>query len=105
MKAIALLVTVGFAAQVHAAEPPASDYGSRADANTPGRVVKLDAGTRNVNVHDGETVHFILDDRRIDWNFNTRTREAVLDLKTLAPEGMDVGNVRIWVLANPIYQG
>lgn len=105
MKAIALLATLGFAVQVHAAEPPASDYGSRAEANAPGRLVKLKPTTRNVNVYDGETVHFILDDRRVDWNFNTRTREAVLDLKTIAPEGVDVGNVRIWVLANPIYQG
>jgi len=105
MKAIALFLALGLAAHVQAAEAPASDYGSRADAHAPGRLIELKADTRNVNVHDGETVHFILGEQRIDWNFNTRTREAVLDLKTLAPEGVEVGNVRIWVLANPIYEG
>ena len=50
MKAIALLLSLGFAAQVSAAEPPASDYGSRADATAPGRLVKLKADTRNIHV-------------------------------------------------------
>lgn len=105
MKAIALLVSLGFAAQVCAAAPSASDYGSPATPEAPGRLVKVKADTRNINVYDGETVHFVLDDQRIGWNFNTRTREAVLDLETIAPAGTAVGKVRIWVLPNPIYQG
>ena len=105
MKTIALLVSLCFTTLASAAEAPASDYGTRAATSAPGREITLKPGTKNVNVFDGETVHFNVDGKRIDWNFNSRTREAVLDLNTLAPDQIPAGAVRVWVLANPIYQG
>lgn len=103
MKALPLLFSLTLAACAHAADNPAADYGTPAAATSSARQVDIKPGTRNVNVYDGETVQFVVDGKRIGWNFNTRTREAVLDLNTIAPELVQQGAVRVWVLPNPIY--
>lgn len=103
MKTPILLLPLLIAASAAAADGTPSDYGSPAGASSPGRSIWLDPGARHVNVDDGETVHFLVGDKRIDWNFNIRTREAVFDLQTIAPIGVEVNGVRVWVQPNPLY--
>lgn len=105
MKAITLFSLSLLTAHVNAAEPQARDFGMPVSAKISGRKIEIKSDTRHVNVFDGETVHFLIDGKQFDWHFNTRTREAVLDLKTIVPSDLKVGDVRVWVMPNPIYQG
>ncbi|WP_169444606.1 CzcE family metal-binding protein [Massilia niastensis] len=106
MKATALLLSLALSASAYAGDgvaPAPSDYGTRADAGAPGRHIVVKPGARGIHVHDGETVHFEVNGKQFDWNFNTRTREAVLDLSTIAPDDVQVEGVRIFVMRDPTY--
>lgn len=105
MRTLALLALLFAAGYAQAADRSASDYGAPATALADGRSIEIAPTQRNVNVSDGETVHFLVDGKRFDWTFNMRTTESVLELKTIAPPGLKVDGIRVWVRPNSLYQG
>lgn len=82
----------------HAADQSrAAAYGVAAPDHSAGRTIEIKAGTRWVNVTNGETVTFVTEGRRFTFHFQTYPYAQIVDLATLAPEGMAVAPVRVYV--------
>lgn len=80
-----------------------ADFGSVVAAASRTRVINLSASTKYVNVTDGETVTFVQGDTSFTWNFSTFSSLNVFKLSRIAPEGMHVEMVTVYVAANPLY--
>jgi hypothetical protein len=65
----------------------ASLFGDPAPASTAGRIIKIDANTRYVNVAEGETVQFVAaNGQSATWTFNSPFRRQV-KLQEIMPTG------------------
>jgi hypothetical protein len=87
-----------------------SDYGSPAEADSVGRIVRLANGSHWVNVAYGESVQFIVksqdgSDRSFAWRFNVAPNMSHVDLSDVAPADLPVHGVRVFVAADPRYTG
>jgi hypothetical protein len=69
------------------------------------RNIAVGAGTRYVNVVNGETVTFTVDGQRFTYAFNAWDTINSIDLAAIAPKGVKVPPVRVYIAANPAYQG
>ncbi|NYE62766.1 hypothetical protein FHW58_003985 [Duganella sp. 1224] len=83
----------------------AADFGQTVDQRFSQRTVNLDAGTRYVNVTDGETVDFVQNGKHFTFHFDTYPNVTEVDLKNIAPAGFDAGAVEVYVASNPLYRG
>lgn len=104
--ALALLcATLAFSA--HAAGPAgnAADYGAPAAPSAATRSITVDSTTRHINVMRGETVTIIRDGQRFSWQVDTYSNRTRFALAEIAPEGMMVDGVIVYVAANPLYAG
>lgn len=95
-----------FAGAVHAADThDAAWYGVAAPDHVAQRKIEIKADTRWVNVTNGETVTFVADGQRFTFHFQTYPSTQVVDLSTLAPAGVSVKPVRVYVAESPENRG
>jgi len=80
-------------------------YGSAASAAAAQRQIDVSASTKWINVVNGETVRFNVDGQSFVWNFGTLRGETSFDLSAIAPKGLHVPMVRVYVASNPLYHG
>jgi phosphate-selective porin len=103
--------TIFVAATLLAGAASAAPYtGTSADygvATTSGaeRTVVVKPGTKYINVDDGETVQFEVNGQTFDWHFDTFKGESSFKLSEIAPKGVTVGDVQVYVAADPLYRG
>ena len=76
-----------------------------AKLNLADREITIKPGTKWVNVNNGETVAFSVSGKTFTWHFDTLPAEDQFRLQTIAPEGVDVGAVTVYVASNPLYRG
>ncbi|RXZ36862.1 hypothetical protein D9O50_10440 [Oxalobacteraceae bacterium CAVE-383] len=90
-------------AQAAAPAGTAAGYGNSVAADTYGRQITISPQTKWVNVTDGETVKFDVNGKTFAWNVDTFSNDTVFDLAKIAPAGIEVNNVRVYVAPNPLY--
>jgi hypothetical protein len=77
-----------------------SDYGGEATARAADYRISLTAATRWVNVNNGDTVQFEAGGKEFTWHFRTFKGAKIFNLALIAPTGMAVGAVRVFVAQN-----
>lgn len=82
-----------------------TNYGSAANSGFADRVVTIKPGTKWVNVNNGETVEFNINGNTFTWHFDTLHAEDQFELEKIAPQGVGVGAVTVYVASNPLYRG
>jgi hypothetical protein len=85
-------------------------YGTPADPDSVGRIVRLGSGSHWVNVAYGESVKFIVkseegSERSFAWRFNVEPNTSHVDLSEVAPADLPVHDVRVFVAPDPRYSG
>lgn len=75
----------------------ASYYGSTAAVKTADRTIVIKPNTRWVNVKNGETVTFASGDQNFTFHFDTYPQTQVVKLDAIAPAGVNVAPVRVYV--------
>ncbi|MFZ4877724.1 CzcE family metal-binding protein [Janthinobacterium sp. Mn2066] len=105
--AIAALSSIMLAPAAQAQSPTGgpADYGMQVAPDTPARVVNIDATTTYVNVEDGETVKFNVDGKSFVWHFDTYPETFSVKLSRLAPAGIAIKGVTVYIDGNPLYLG
>ncbi|TFW20224.1 CzcE family metal-binding protein [Duganella callida] len=102
--AAAILAAAG-SAQASINPNPKAQLGMAAVAASADRHITIGAGTRWVNVNNGDTVEFTVNGKSFTWHFDTLRAEEAFDLAKIAPEGVDAGKVTVYVASNPLYRG
>jgi len=74
-------------------------------AANQGRTVVIDAKTRYVNVADGDTVRFESGGQSFTFTFDAWNSVNSVDLAAIAPAGVSVPKVRVYIAQNPLYVG
>lgn len=94
-----LFLCTTFAADVQAQGPTGTkaDYGGEAPARTADYRITITAATRWVNVNNGDTVQFDVGGKAFTWHFRTFKGAKIFKLSLIAPAGMAVGDVRVFV--------
>jgi hypothetical protein len=82
-----------------------SAYGMPANAATGDRQITINANTKSINVQDGDTVAFNVNGKTFTYHFDTLRTEDRFELSHIAPAGVDVGQVEVYVASNPLYRG
>jgi hypothetical protein len=83
-----------------------ADYGAPAAASAPvAQRIVLTAATKSVNVNNGDTVEFVIDGKTFRWHFDTFNNETNFKLAKIAPAGVAVDGVIVYVGPNPTYRG
>jgi plastocyanin len=100
--AAALIAATG-AAQAATSQPAA--YGMAANSSAADRQITINANTKSVNVDNGDTVAFNVNGKTFTYHFDTLRPEDRFDLARIAPTGIDVGTVKVYVASNPLYRG
>ena len=90
--ATAIIASTG---AVHAATSQPAAYGMAAENAYADRQITITADTKWVNVNG----------KIFTWHFDTLRAEDRFDLTKIAPAGMDVGMVTVYVASNPLYRG
>ena len=105
---VALALSASFSAFATPASAPAAvnpaDFGAPARIEAAERTIAITPATRSVNVTNGETVAFVVGDKRFAFSFVTYPYTQSVALATLAPAGVDVRDVRVYVAPSPLYQ-
>jgi endonuclease YncB( thermonuclease family) len=81
------------------------EFGMATPAGSADRHVVIKPGAKWVNVDDGDTVEFNVEGKSFTWHFDTLHGESAFELSKIAPEGIDVSKVIVYVGANPLYRG
>jgi len=102
--AAAITVTVATGA-AQASVNPHPQFGMATQAGNADRHITINAGTKWVNVNNGDTVTFDIDGKSFTWHFDTLHSEEAFDLSKIAPEGVAAGMVTVYVASNPLYRG
>lgn len=108
-RTLALTIAAGaaFAAGTAGAMPRPQapmDYGRVIMSDTADRDVVVDASTRWVNVTNGQTVRFNVGGRQFTFAFDAWPSAGSVPLSVIAPKGVTVPDVRVYIAANPLYQ-
>lgn len=93
------------ASGAYAATVNTKEFGMATAAANADRHVVIKADTKWVNIDDGDTVKFDVNGNSFTWHFDTLRGESAFELSKIAPEGVDVGKVIVYVGANPLYRG
>jgi hypothetical protein len=91
------LAALSAGAQAADAAHDASYYGGAATANAAERTIVVKPGARWVNVKNGETVAFVVGDQRFAYHFETYPQTQVVTLDRIAPAGVQVAPVRVYI--------
>lgn len=100
-----LLSSISLTSGAHGVGPTLSsaDYGTAVMNDSADRTINLDT-VKAINVTNGETVRFTSAGKSFSWHFST-FNDAPFDLAAIAPKGVDVKNVRVYVSADPAVSG
>jgi hypothetical protein len=80
------------------------DAGRVVMSDTADRDVAVDASTRWVNVTNGQTVRFTVGGQRFTFAFDAWPTTDSVPLSAIAPKGVTVPDVRVYIAPNPLYQ-
>ena len=85
-------------------------YGTPAETDSVGQIVRLTGGARSVNVAYGETVKFIVNgdngsERSFAWRFDVSPVLTRINLSDVAPADLPVQDVRVFVAPDARYRG
>jgi hypothetical protein len=94
-----------FTGAAHAAVNPNPQFGMAESNASADRQVTINANTKSVNVNNGDTVAFNVNGKTFTWHFDTLHAEEAFSLAKIAPAGIDLGNVTVYVGSNPLYRG
>jgi len=83
----------------------AADYGSAVADSAATEAIEVTQGTKYVNVNNGDTVHFVSNGKSFTWHFETFPSTTSIDLSAIAPKDLHVSGVRVYIGANPLFQG
>ncbi len=100
---IAAILLASLTSAAHAGAKPGA-YGDAANNASAERTIALTPGTKWVNVTDGEVVRFSKDGRTFACHFST-LNDSSFDLSAIAPAGVDVKGVRVYVANDPALGG
>jgi len=103
--AAAIATTASGAAYATTTATGTKDFGMATAAAAADHHVVINADTKWVNIDNGDTVEFKAGDKSFTWHFDTLHDETAFQLSKIAPEGVDVGKVTVYVAANPLYRG
>jgi hypothetical protein len=82
-----------------------ADFGTLVTTSAAMRTIVINGDTKWVNVENGETVQFNIGGESFTWHFDTMPNETSFDLTKIAPAGIKLGSVRVYVASNPLYRG
>ena len=102
-RTLALSILV-LAAGTAGAMPRPMDAGRVIMSDTADRDVAVDASTRWVNVTNGQTVRFTVGGRQFTYVFDAWPSTDSVPLSAIAPKGVTVPDVRVYIAPNPLYQ-
>ncbi|HEV7815784.1 MAG TPA: CzcE family metal-binding protein [Janthinobacterium sp.] len=80
-----------------------ADYGFAAAPGSADGEITVTPQTKWVNVDDGQTVKFSVDNKTFTWHFSTFQNPPVLNLSVIAPSDVNVGNVKVYIAPDPLY--
>ena len=80
------------------------DAGRVIMSDTADRDVTVDASTRWVNVTNGQTVRFTVNGAHFTFAFDAWPGTDSIPLPAIAPKGVNVPDVRVYIAPNPLYQ-
>jgi hypothetical protein len=80
------------------------DFGRVVMSDVADRDVTVDASTRWVNVTNGQTVRFNVGGQRFTFTFDAWPTTDSVPLSAIAPKGVTVPDVRVYIAPNPLYQ-
>lgn len=75
-------------------------FGTFAPAKAAVRVIKLNAGSKYLNVERGETVTIVKGEKAFTWKFDTFPTPSFA-LAKIAPNDFGAGQIRVYVTPNP----
>lgn len=102
---VALLALSPLAAFAHDADIHANPaLGNAVQAAAATRTVAIMSTTKSVNVNQGDAVTFDVAGQTFTWLFDTLRSGTSFDLAEIAPHGLDVQRVRVYVAPNPLYR-
>ena len=101
---ILALSIFALAAGTAGAMPRPMDAGRVIMSGTADRDVAIDASTRWVNVTNGQTVRFDVGGRRFTFVFDAWPSTDSVPLSAIAPKGVTVPDVRVYIAPDPLYQ-
>lgn len=102
--AIIAIAVAGTASGAYAAADT-KDFGMATSAANADHHIVIQPDTTAVDVDDGDTVEFFVGGKNFTWHFDTLGGEGAFDLSKIAPEGVDVSKVTVYVASNPLYRG
>lgn len=100
----AFAAMVAFNADAAGPNGSKADYGSVASDQAADKQITLTAATKWVNVTDGETVRFVMDDKAFTWHFETFPGDTNFDFAVIAPPGFASQKIRVYVAASELYR-
>lgn len=83
----------------------ARDYGQPVASAQAARSIDVTPATKYVNVTNGETVSFNINGQTFSWYVSTYPGVHQFRLKDIAPGALGIGDIRVFVSANPLYVG
>jgi hypothetical protein len=98
------LSILALAAGTAGAMPRPMDAGRVVMSDTADRDVAVDASTRWVNVTNGQTVRFTVGGQHFTYVFDAWPSTDSVPLSAIAPKGVSVPDVRVYIAPNPLYQ-
>jgi hypothetical protein len=100
-----LVLALGLAAQVHAANP-VPDYGVvTSDVHVTGRVIEIQPDTPYLNVRNGEIVTIHIGGTSFTWEVNTASNVNAIPLAAIAPAGAPATAAMVYIAEDERYQG
>jgi endonuclease YncB( thermonuclease family) len=101
------IIATAFAATASGAHAAVDtkEFGMATSAANADRHIVIKPDTKWANVDDGDTVEFQVGGKSFTWHFATLRGESAFELSKIAPEGIDVRNIIVYVGANPLYRG
>lgn len=106
-RAAVLILSAVLANAAYAVERTGNNtgYGTVVPDSSIGRLITVQPTSKYINVTNGETVTIAANGKTFSWQVNTLPSEAVFDLSKVAPQGVAVSDVKVYVAPNPIYLG
>lgn len=80
-------------------------YGSAAPPDPTQTTIRIEPGTRYVQIEGGQTVRFLVGDQAFAWSFNVARTVHRFDLNAVAPPGLLDHTVTAMVAPDPKYIG
>jgi len=102
--ALSILALAAVAAGTAGAMPHPMDAGRIVMSDTADREIAVDGSTRWVNVTNGQTVRFTVGGQRFTYVFDAWPSTDSVPLSAIAPKGVSVPDVRVYIAPNPLYQ-